>query len=742
VKLYTLTDQGTWEDRGTGQITCAYSSELDGLAFCLRSEEDQSVLLEHRIVQGNDYSHQNETIITWQDPDNEGDYALSFQEQAGCRDMWVQICHVQGRDPDAACSPPGDGEHPDGSDGDGHSRVLEVPAAVAENLEQVLRAIADCPDGQRAALTVRLTSGGFVRELLELFQTREYMDSTADLEQLHRIFKEIILHASTVLLGTDNDSGRIIFDLLLGDECIAGLMGVMEYEPGLPESQKVSHRQNVVGLFKEVVAIRNPELKAKIHQTFRIAYLRDVVIPRTIEDSTFGALKQMEIFNKIDIVAALQDDTQFVGELFGTLRGSGPEPDAEVVLNAAKLLHELCTYATNLTDDNRMHFNEKMAGGGLYEVIGGLLVRSRAAAAKPLRQVCVAVLLTCVHHSPGQLRAFLMQQTPQMPLFKVMVHDVLHDEELQGQLAELLRLLIDPETMQNVDRDTFLEQFYEHYMTVLVAALTDDAAGEVPAQQAAQQAQARTHVCDLLSFCIQHHQFRIRYYILKNTVIQKVLALLRQKDKSLKLAAIRVLRACVGTQDEFYNRYLVKHDLFQPVVAALVENGARYNLLNSALLDLFEFIWKQNIKSLIAHLATTFQEFFEAIEYTGTFRSLLKKNEQYQDAAGQGSGMGPASAVSAAPGGVGGLIGSERIDDDEAYFNESDDEEPAVAESPLDAIGLLAAYGDGDDSPAPNVESRPDVEAAAEAAAAPSAEDEGEAEGESKRQRTGDTYTT
>lgn len=33
-------------------------------------------------------------------------------------------------------------------------------------------------------------------------------------------------------------------------------------------------------------------------------------------------------------------------------------------------------------------------------------------------------------------------------------------------------------------------------------------------------------------------------------------------------------------QDEFYNRYLVRNNLFDPVIAAFLANGPRYNLLN------------------------------------------------------------------------------------------------------------------------------------------------------------------
>ena len=45
-------------------------------------------------------------------------------------------------------------------------------------------------------------------------------------------------------------------------------------------------------------------------------------------------------------------------------------------------------------------------------------------------------------------------------------------------------------------------------------------------------------------------------------------------------------------QDESLNNYIAKRNLFKPIVDAFVANGDRYNLLNSAVLDLFEFIRK------------------------------------------------------------------------------------------------------------------------------------------------------
>lgn len=50
------------------------------------------------------------------------------------------------------------------------------------------------------------------------------------------------------------------------------------------------------------------------------------------------------------------------------------------------------------------------------------------------------------------------------------------------------------------------------------------------------------------------------------------------------------MRRVIGLKDEFYNRYLIRGDLFKPVVEAFKANGTKYNLLNSAMIEMFEFI--------------------------------------------------------------------------------------------------------------------------------------------------------
>ena len=55
-------------------------------------------------------------------------------------------------------------------------------------------------------------------------------------------------------------------------------------------------------------------------------------------------------------------------------------------------------------------------------------------------------------------------------------------------------------------------------------------------------------------------------------------------------------------QDEFYNRFLVRNNLFEPVIEVFLANGSRYNLLNSAVLELVDFVRK--VRSDHLHVVT------------------------------------------------------------------------------------------------------------------------------------------
>ena len=56
------------------------------------------------------------------------------------------------------------------------------------------------------------------------------------------------------------------------------------------------------------------------------------------------------------------------------------------------------------------------------------------------------------------------------------------------------------------------------------------------------------------------------------------------------LGALRFLRKIIGLKDEQYNLTIVRNNLFAPIIDTFKNNKRRYNLLNSALIEFFEFI--------------------------------------------------------------------------------------------------------------------------------------------------------
>ncbi|KAJ9559236.1 hypothetical protein OSB04_013850 [Centaurea solstitialis] len=92
VKVYRLNEDGKWDDQGTGHVTVDYlERSSDELSLFVIDEEDNETLLVHRISSDDIYRKQEDTIISWRDPEYSSDLALSFQETTGCSYIWYPL---------------------------------------------------------------------------------------------------------------------------------------------------------------------------------------------------------------------------------------------------------------------------------------------------------------------------------------------------------------------------------------------------------------------------------------------------------------------------------------------------------------------------------------------------------------------------------------------------------------------------------------------------------------------------
>ena len=169
VKLYELNAERQWDDKGTGHVSSTYVERLKGISLVVRSEQDGSLLLESKIQTDTAYQKQQETLIVWSEGDN-FDLALSFQERAGCDDIWEKICSVQGKDPsvDFTQDLVEDSEDDRGFDEISESAPpIELPAAELNKLHPL-------------PLTVTLDNGEVWRKIGPARTTEEAVDEWQD----------------------------------------------------------------------------------------------------------------------------------------------------------------------------------------------------------------------------------------------------------------------------------------------------------------------------------------------------------------------------------------------------------------------------------------------------------------------------------------------------------------------------------------------------------------------------------
>ncbi|KAK5970279.1 hypothetical protein GCK32_012257 [Trichostrongylus colubriformis] len=103
------------------------------------------------------------------------------------------------------------------------------------------------------------------------------------------------------------------------------------------------------------------------------------------------------------------------------------------------------------------------------------------------------------------------------------------------------------------------------------------------------------------------------------------------KGGTIKRAALKMLRTVLAVKDDFYRRYIVREKVLDRVVECFVRNGARYNLLNSAMLELFDYIRSEDIKPLVKYTVENHMSSFEDVTYVKLFSELKIRYEQQRD---------------------------------------------------------------------------------------------------------------
>eukprot|EP00073_Rattus_norvegicus_P041879 XP_008771534.1 PREDICTED: putative SMEK homolog 3 [Rattus norvegicus] len=356
-----------------------------------------------------------------------------------------------------------------------------------------------------------------------------------------------------------------LFNIMFSDEFFMDVVGCLEYDPALDQPKKYRQFLTQNAKFKEVMPITHSQLRKKIQETYRMQYIHDIVLPTP---SIFEGFL-------LEIFAQLKDNTV------------GDERRHELLL----FFKEFCAFAKTLHSQKKNMLLKTLIKLGIMSALKVVVHMHDYQI-----QVAALELFAClVEYSPRLVRAYAMQEAQNSEdnddlLLNIMINQMICDSDPEFSrgiiLTAVLHDLLNPENMRvtvnGYERKGFLNFFYKRCMRNLIAPI--------------------------LSTTVENDSNDNRGYICPG--------------------AVRFMRKMIGLKDKIYSLYIIKENLFEPVVNAFMYNGHRYNMLNSAIIELFEFIRKENIKSLIANIVEKFFMAFESIEYVQTFKGLKTKYEE------------------------------------------------------------------------------------------------------------------
>ena len=792
VKVYELKNND-WYDRGTGfcsgqliQGPHSTAENPDARIVVVSEEDANRVLLETRISKDDGYQKQQDTLIVWTEA-NGVDMALSFQEAEGCAGVWSFVNEVQQRL--NALAGPDDALSDDILD---PIQPISLPIPELgrlEEVEQAIRASSGTPNARESLIKAVLSPfpappdheepevQSYILRLGPLVTDAEEAHSAQDLHRLCNIMKHLILL---------NDSS--VIEHVVSNEAIMGVVGALEYDPDFP-SHRANHRQYLsdTSKFKQVVPITNAEVIRKIHTTYRLLYLKDVVLARILDDPTFSVLNSLIFFYQVDVVNYLLADVEFLRQLFGIFRDDSHRPPPPAESNgpaeaeedgqqspkgtqqalptpdhlhhdlpqrtkredAVLFMRDCCAIAKNIQAQSRANLFQNFIHHGLFSVITYALRHHEAS----VRVAGTDILVALIDHDPGLVRNYCFQaiqakdknrnsaqggaQASEGPLTDTLIELLLVEVDLgvKSQMADAIKILLDPSSANGMDMlarqanaeilakraghqpgqagqqappqtEAFIAHFYDHSASRLFKPLMelDQRPADVVKGLSVQETSLFTHLVEVLCFFVRQHSYRSKLFILSENLHSRIALLLGCAQKHMRLTALKWFRVCVGLQDEFHNRQLIQYRLFEPIMAIVEETQPRDNLLNSACLDLFEYIRREGVKQLIVHLVENYRERLERLTYVGLFQMLVQRYDQMQAGyvPSTVNGVDDGSFTTQEAGTPRGLVNGraafsglrEMDNDEEAYFDDiEEDEETALPTKAKVGLGLPNGTG-------------------------------------------------
>lgn len=492
--------------------------------------------------------------------------------------------------------------------------VLSLPDPDMSNLDDIeatMRAANNTPHG-REGLARFIVNQDYIAKLVPLVEMAEDFESLADLHKLCNIMKTIILlNDNSIMEQAVRDEvvlgvvGALECELLLTADCAACILINLD-DPDFP-SHKANHRTYLAdpSRFKQVVTLEDRSIEQKIHHTYRLQYLKDVVLARIIDDPTFSVLNSLIYFNQIEIVQHIQTNVVLLKELFGSFRD--PSADAKKKKNAVLFIQQCCSIAKNIQQPGRTGLFNNFVTAGLFHVITFALKHHEA----QIRVAGTEILIALIDHDNQFLRSqiFKSLNEGQKPLTDTLIELLLQEPDLgvKAQMADAIKILLDPilniQSMEHMSRSNpdyaqnpkfsvaeMVQKFYDDSANKLFAPLTKIRSRESMSNLTSTEASLYAHLVESLTYFLRQHSHRTKTFLQANKLNTSVAQLFKCPEKFLQLAALKYFRSCIAMNDQWHWQQMINNRIMEPILDTMLETMPKDNLMNSACLDLFEFV--------------------------------------------------------------------------------------------------------------------------------------------------------
>lgn len=439
----------------------------------------------------------------------------------------------------------------------------------------------------------------------------------------------------------------LLESLFSNDEKLMCVAGILEYDPEFPNI-KANHREYLMDSkkFKQVVPIQDPRILAKIHQTFKLQYLRDVVVSRIVDEPSFSVLNSFIFFNQADIIQYLQTNEKFLHELFSIYVNEGEDDQRKQ--DGIFFIQQVCNIAKGLQFQSCSALFATFVKFNLLKALDYAMSHEN----NSVRNAGSDILVSIIDHEPAIVWQKFDQDrkdassslsnahVSQHSLLSNLIN-ILHKESNPGvlaQISEAFKMLLSlpgsyayNNPYRNADGNVrnktdniiginFIENFYDNSFNMLAAPLLEL---ENVSSLDVKKLDMYMHLCELFCYFFRIHDYWSRRFDTYKTLTSKVALLLYSDRKYVVLSALRFIRSCLAARQSEMSLIMLETDTYGKVLDLMLKVKDQTNLVNSAALEFFEFLRSEGSEDTLDYLNKNYRPQLESLNNLSTFSELL-----------------------------------------------------------------------------------------------------------------------